>query len=117
MPMPRASGGRSAIDGPQEISFGLHGDRYYLDNPVFASSVWNATSSTGTGQLYSDGIGETRTGALWVQDAWKIVPDLKLTLGGRLETWRALDGFNINTSVNQHHRRDTVDTATSISPD
>jgi iron complex outermembrane receptor protein len=87
------------FDGPQEISFGVHGDRYRLENPVFESSVWNATPSTGTGQLYSDGIGETRTGALWVQDAWKIVPNLKLTLGGRLETWRALDGFNLNTTT------------------
>ena len=87
------------FDGPQEISFGVHGDRYRLENPVFALSVWNATSSTGTGQLYSEGIGETRTGALWVQDAWKIVPNLKLTLGGRLETWRALDGFNLNTTT------------------
>jgi iron complex outermembrane recepter protein len=88
------------IDGPQEISFGVHGDRYRLENPIFASSVWYATSSTGTGQLYSDGIGETRTGALWVQDVWKIVPNLKLTLGGRLENWRALDGFNLNTTTN-----------------
>ena len=63
------------FDGPHEISFGVHGDRYRLENPVFASSVWNATSSTGTGQLYSDGIGETRTGALWVQDAWKIASE------------------------------------------
>jgi iron complex outermembrane receptor protein len=86
-------------DGPQEISFGVHGDRYRLENPVFASLDWNATSSTGTGQLYSDGIGETRTGALWLQDAWKIVPELKLTLGGRLETWRALDGFNVGTAT------------------
>jgi iron complex outermembrane receptor protein len=86
-------------DGPQEISFGVHGDRYRLENPVFASSLWNATSSTGTGQFYSEGLGETRTGALWVQDAWKIVPELKLTLGGRLETWRALDGFNLNTTT------------------
>jgi iron complex outermembrane receptor protein len=89
----------SGYDGSQEISFGVHGDRYRLENPVFASAVWNATSSTGTGQLYSDGVGETRTGALWVQDAWKILPNLKLTLGGRLETWRALDGFNVNTST------------------
>ncbi len=88
------------VDGPQEISFGVHGDRYRLENPVFASSVWFATPSTGTGQLYSTGVGETRTGALWMQDAWKIVPNLKLTLGGRLETWRALDGFNINTTTN-----------------
>jgi iron complex outermembrane receptor protein len=88
------------FDGPQEISFGVHGDRYQFDNPVFASSIWNATSSTGTGQLYSDGVGETRTGALWVQDAWKIEPNLKLILGGRLETWRARDGFNLNTTAN-----------------
>jgi iron complex outermembrane recepter protein len=87
-------------DGPQEISFGLHGDRYQLENPVYASTVWNATSTTGTGQLYSDSIGETRTGAAWVQDAWKIQPNLKLTLGGRLETWQALDGFNVNTIPN-----------------
>jgi iron complex outermembrane recepter protein len=86
------------FDGPQEISFGVHGDRYRLENPVYLSSVWYATSSTGTGQIASDSIGETRTGALWVQDAWKIVPDLKLTLGGRLETWQALEGFNINSN-------------------
>jgi iron complex outermembrane receptor protein len=86
-------------DGPHEISFGLRGDRYHFENPVYASSVWNATSSTGTGQLYSEGRGETRTGALWFQDAWKIVPNLKLTLGGRLENWRAQDGFNLNTTA------------------
>jgi iron complex outermembrane recepter protein len=86
-------------DGPQEISFGVHGDRYYLNDPGYLSSTWNATSSTGTGQLFTDSIGETRTGALWVQDAWKIVPELKLTLGGRLETWQALDGFNINSTA------------------
>ena len=82
--------------GPQEISFGVHGDRYYLKNPVYRSSVWNDASSV-TGQTYSDGVGETRTGALWAQDAWKLRPDVKLTLGGRLEAWQALDGFNINT--------------------
>jgi iron complex outermembrane receptor protein len=86
-------------DGPQEISFGIHGDRYRLENPVYASSVWTATSSSGTGLLYSDGEAETRTGALWVQDAWKIEPNLKLTLGGRLESWQALDGFNLNTTT------------------
>jgi iron complex outermembrane receptor protein len=90
----------SGVDGPHEVSFGVHGDRYRLENPVYASSIWYATSSTGTGQLYSTGVGETRTEALWVQDAWKIVPNLKLTLGGRLETWRAQDGFNVNTVAN-----------------
>jgi iron complex outermembrane recepter protein len=87
-------------DGPQEISFGIHGDRYQLENPTSASTVWYQTTSTGTGQLYSDGEGETRTGALWLQDAWKIQPNLKLTLGGRLESWQALDGLNVNTATN-----------------
>jgi iron complex outermembrane receptor protein len=87
------------FDGPQEISFGLHGDRYELENPTYASAVWNNTPSTGTGQLYSDGEGETRTGALWAQDAWKIEPNLKLTLGGRLESWEAVNGFNLNTTT------------------
>ncbi len=50
--------------------------------------------------MYSDGVGETNTGALWLQNAWKIVPNVKLTLGGRLETWRAFDGYNVNTVAN-----------------
>jgi iron complex outermembrane receptor protein len=84
-------------DNTQEISFGTHGDRYRLENPVYASFVW--TNPSTAGQFYSDGEGETRTGALWLQDAWKIEPNLKLTLGGRLETWRAFNGFNLNTTT------------------
>lgn len=87
------------IDGPHEISFGVHGDRYRLNNPVFASTVWFNAPSTGNGQLYSTGVGETRTEALWVQDAWKITPTVKLTLGGRLESWQAVEGFNLNTTT------------------
>jgi iron complex outermembrane receptor protein len=88
------------LDGPHEISFGIHGDRYELEDPVYASNVWYATPGTGNGQIYTDSVGETRTGALWVQDAWKITPQWKLTLGGREEAWQALDGFNINTTTN-----------------
>ena len=64
-------------------------------------------------QLDSEGVGETRTDALWVQDAWKIVPNLKLTLGGRLENWRSLDGFNINSSGGQYRRPGVADTTSS----
>lgn len=87
------------IDGPHEISFGMHGDRYRLNNPVFASTVWFNAPLTGNGQLYSTGVGETRTEALWVQDAWKITPTVKLTLGGRLESWQAVEGFNLNATT------------------
>lgn len=87
------------IDGPHEISFGVHGDRYRLENPVYASTVWFNAPLTGNGQLYSTGVGETRTEALWVQDAWKITPTVKLTLGGRLESWQAVEGFNLNITT------------------
>lgn len=82
-----------------EVSFGIHGDRYRLENPTYGSAVWYQ-ASTGTGQLYANSEGETRTGALWLQDAWKVQSDLKLTLGGRLETWQALDGQNVVTLAN-----------------
>jgi iron complex outermembrane receptor protein len=88
------------FDGPHEISFGIHGDRYELENPAFLSNVWNATGATGNGTLFSDGVGETRTGALWIQDAWKITSQWKLTLGAREEIWQALDGFNVNSVSN-----------------
>ena len=88
------------FDGPQEISFGVHGDRYYLNNPTYGSSAWNNPSSGN--QIFSDGIGETNTGALWFQDAWKIVSNVKLTLGGRLEDWRAFDGFNFNSTQTEN---------------
>ena len=32
-----------------------------------------------------------------MQDAWKITPQLKLTLGAREEVWQALNGFNVNS--------------------
>ena len=71
----------------------------------------SGTPSTGTGQLYSDGIGETRTGALWAQDAWKIVPTWKLTLGGRLETGgRSTASTSIRAAMpaRHHHIRTTA---------
>ncbi len=87
------------INGPPELSFGLHGDRYELNNPTYQTPTWNFGSDIGSGQLYSSGEGKTQTGALWAQDAWKIRPDLKLTLGARAETWRASDGFNLTTTT------------------
>ncbi|MBR0715767.1 TonB-dependent receptor [Bradyrhizobium liaoningense] len=87
------------IDGAHELSFGIHGDRYRLENPVYLSTVWFTAPSTGNGQLFTTGVGETRTGALSFQDAWKITPNWKLTLGGRVENWQALDGLNVNSKV------------------
>jgi iron complex outermembrane recepter protein len=87
------------INGPNELSFGLHGDRYVLNNPTYQTPAWNFSSDTGNGQFYSNGQGKTQTGALWAQDMWKILPNLKLTVGTRLEAWNAFDGLNVSTTT------------------
>ncbi|MBB5046358.1 iron complex outermembrane receptor protein [Rhodopseudomonas rhenobacensis] len=80
-----------------EISFGLHADRYFLNNPTYATPTWNSGPDS-TSALYTNGRGATRTAALWLQDAWTFAPALKLTLGGRLEDWKAYDGYNLQTA-------------------
>jgi len=79
-----------------EVSFGFQGDIYNLNNPTYRTNNWTGGPDE-TNQLYSDGLGTTRTLALWAQDAWKFAPNWKLTTGVRLEDWRAYDGFNIQT--------------------
>ncbi len=85
--------------GDHEVSFGIHADRYSLDNPTYAVPGWNS-GQTSSSQLYTESLGQTQTQALWAQDAWKYAPDMTLTLGGRLENWRASDGFNLGTTTN-----------------
>jgi iron complex outermembrane receptor protein len=81
-----------------DVSFGLHADRYYLNNPTYQTPTWNFGPDA-TNSLYSTGVGATRTLALWAQDAWRFAPMFKLTLGGRLEDWRASNGFNVLTTT------------------
>jgi iron complex outermembrane receptor protein len=85
--------------GAHEVSFGYHADEYVLNNPTYRTTSWN-TGPDATNQLYARGDGKTQTQALWLQDAWRFAPRWKLTLGGRWETWKAFDGFNLNTSQN-----------------
>lgn len=87
----RASGGH-------EVSFGIHADRYELNNPTYATPTWNGGPDA-TNALYSVGKGTTQTAALWAQDAWRFAPQWKLTLGGRMEWWRAANGFNLQTAT------------------
>ena len=84
-------------DDGHEVSFGLHGDRYVLNNPSYATPSWTADV---TGATYTNSRGATQTLALWMQDAWRFAPSFKLTLGGRLEGWRAFDGYNLATTTN-----------------
>lgn len=80
-------------DGPHEVSFGLHGDQFHLNNPTWLTSNWTAGTAASYGVVSSIGDGTTRTQALWVQDAWKIDSQWKFTTGIRGEHWEASDGF------------------------
>jgi len=92
----------SATKPAHTVSFGAHYDRYTLLNTTFNTPDWTTTSPSYSG-VFTEGDGKTRTGALWVQDAWQFASAFKLTVGGRLESWRAFDGLNISggTTVNQ----------------
>jgi iron complex outermembrane receptor protein len=85
--------------GAHEVSFGVHGDRYELSNPTYRTPTWFGGADA-TGELYSRGDGKTQTAGLWAQNAWRFAPQYKLTLGGRWESWRAFDGFNLTTTTN-----------------
>jgi iron complex outermembrane receptor protein len=95
-----------------DVSFGVHADRYYLNNPTYQTPTWNFGPDS-TNSLYSTGVGATRTLALWAQDAWRFAPMFKLTLGGRMEDWRASNGFNVLTATDNTVGRPTNGNITS----
>lgn len=80
-------------EGAHQASFGAHFDRYILEDPKYNTSDW---IGGGNGSLAADSRGKTQTSALWAQDAWRFAPMLKATIGGRLESWRAYDGYNFS---------------------
>jgi iron complex outermembrane receptor protein len=76
-----------------DISFGLHGDHFHLNNPVWNTDSWTSGMASAT-SIQTFGAGTTRTQALWAQDSWKFHPAFKFTVGGRWEHWQASDGVN-----------------------
>ncbi len=76
-------------EGEHAVSFGYHYDLYELDTLVSDTADWLHGSA---GSRRSAFAGKTETQALYAQDAWRFMPDWKLTIGGRLEHWRAFDG-------------------------
>jgi iron complex outermembrane recepter protein len=98
-----AKGIARSPEGPlqnHDISFGVHGDQYHMNNPVWLTSNWAAGTAASTGAAVSIAQGTTRTQALWGQDAIKLRDDLKFTAGVRGEVWHASNGYNQSASVN-----------------
>ena len=109
MPNPRGTGWWTAdakgiwrpegLNGPHEVSFGVHGDQYILNNPTYVASNWLTSPDQGNGTLSTFGAGKTETWGIWAQEKWNFAPGWTATLGGRLDMWRAYDGYNITGST------------------
>jgi iron complex outermembrane receptor protein len=69
---------------------GVHGDRYVLDSRVRNASDWLGDAD---GSALSAFAGRTQTRAAYLQDVWSFADLWALTLGGRLEQWRAYGGL------------------------
>jgi iron complex outermembrane receptor protein len=72
------------------ISFGGHGDWFTLRSQRFFTDDWRNGEQ---GPLNLQSSGRTRTVAFWAQDAWRLLPAVTLTFGGRYEWWKAYDGI------------------------
>jgi iron complex outermembrane receptor protein len=85
---------------------GVHGDRYLLDTRVRNASDWRGDAG---GSVVSAFAGRTQTRAAYLQDVWSFADAWALTLGGRLEQWRAYGGrlSNANTVLAYANRRRT----------
>jgi len=95
-----------------EVSFGLHRDQEDLSQIKYNTSNWLTATATSTA---TDASGRTATDALWLQDIWSVMPDLKATLGVRAEDWRAYDGYNYSTSPALSVNQPTLHTS-DVSP-
>lgn len=78
-----------------QVSFGYHYDRYRLSSDTYNVADW---LSGAAGALNSNSKGKTRTTALYLQDAWRFLPDWTLVAGGRWEHWQAFDGSNYSAA-------------------
>lgn len=93
----RSSG---TLDDRHMLYVGVHGDRYVLDTRVRNASNWLRAAD---GSPVSAFAGRSQTRAAYLQDVWSFADTWALTLGGRLEQWRAYGGLLANASSMLHY--------------
>jgi iron complex outermembrane receptor protein len=82
-------------EGMNIVTAGLHQDGFKLDNPKYNTADWLDGDPVA---VATRAVGRTETEAAWAQDQIAVTPQVKLTVGGRYEHWRAYDGLNYSTS-------------------
>jgi iron complex outermembrane receptor protein len=95
-----------------EISFGAH-----RDAETFAQLRNNLTDwiAGGRGSAVNSAQGRTATNALWLQEIWSLLPDLKASAGLRYEDWRAYDGTNSSAAPSLNVSQPRI-SASTLSP-
>jgi iron complex outermembrane receptor protein len=79
--------------GKHEVSFGTHSDQYSLNQNQTYTAFWPSSYSLGS---YNISGGKTTLNGIYVQDAWKVLPSWKVTLGARNDYWNASNGQYAN---------------------
>lgn len=95
-----------------ELSFGLHRDQEVLSQIKNNTADWMSVTPT---SVATDAKGRTATNAIWLQDIWTILPELKATLGLRGEQWNAYSGYNYSAAPALNVNQPTLHTS-DISP-
>ncbi len=81
------------------LSFGYHLDQYTLDTLVLNIADWMNDDSGSRASAFA---GETRTQAVYLQDAWQFAPQWQAVLGLRQEWWSASNGTVSSSNTTQH---------------
>ena len=78
-----------------ELSFGVHRDAETFAQTRNTLADWIAG---GLGPVVNAAKGRTAANAVWFQDIWTLLPDLKASAGLRYEDWRAYGGSNFSAA-------------------
>jgi iron complex outermembrane receptor protein len=81
--------------GDHELAVGFNSSLYETDQTIYGVGNWR----TGTAPTFNTRTGgRSRQLGAFIDDAWQVAPDVKLTGGVRVDNWRAFDG-RIGTRV------------------
>lgn len=83
------------MQGAHVLDIGYQRDSYRLRTLVSNTADWISGSASTRVSAFN---GNTELNSLYAQDTWRLAPEWKTTLGGRLEQWRAFDGEVGNAS-------------------
>jgi iron complex outermembrane recepter protein len=84
-----------SIRSAHVVDFGFQQDRYQLRSSTIDTANW---LSSATGAPLSGSTGDTKMDSVYIQDTWRIAPNMRTSFGLRHESWVASKGSISNPS-------------------